>query len=97
MRKISDKCITGFSVAVLGILWYCSTRYHVRPDQFTIAIYDVFGKEVKIDGVRTRFRIKEVAKSHIIEYRNRFQHYSFSIGEEVQIKTRLKMLKRNQR
>ena len=97
MGKIFDKCITGFSVTVLGILWYCSTRYHVKPDQFIITIYDVFGKEVKIDGVRTRFRIKGVAQSHISEYRNRFQHYSFSIGEEVQIKTRLKMLKRNQR
>ena len=97
MKKIFDKCITGFFVVMLGILWYCSTRHHIRPDQFTIVIYDVFGKEVKIDGVRTRFKIKEVAKSHVSEYRNRFQHYSFSIGEEVQIKTRLKILKRNQR
>lgn len=95
MRKIFDKCITGFSVAVLGILWYCSTRYHVRPNQFTIIIYDIFGREVKIDGVRTNFKIKEVAQSYISEYRNRFQHHSFSIGEEIQIKTRLKILKRN--
>jgi len=95
MKKIFDKCITGFFVAVLGILWYCSTRYDVKSDQYTIIIYDIFGKEVEIDGVRTNFKIREVAQSHISEYKNRFQHYSFSIQEEIQIKTRLKILKKN--
>jgi len=97
MRKICDKCITGFFVAVLGILWYCSTKYYVKPNQYTIMIYDIFGKEIKIDGVRTNFKIKEVAQSHISEYKNRFQHYSFSMKEEIQTKTKLRILKRNQR
>jgi len=80
---------------VLGILWYCSVRYFKRPNQYTIIIYDVFGREVKMDGVRINFKIKKVAKNYILEYQNRFQHYSFSIEEEMYIKPKLRIFKRN--
>jgi len=95
MKKIFDKCITGFFVEVLGILRYCSSKYHKRPNQYTIIIYDVFGREVKMDGVRVNFKIKEVTQNHILEYQNRFQHHSFSIGEETYIKPKLRIFKRN--
>jgi len=95
VKKIFDKCITGFFVALLGILWYCSTKYYVKPNQHTIMIYDVFGKEIKIDGIRTNFKIKDVAQSYISEYKNRFRHYSFSLEEEIQTKAKLRIFKRN--
>jgi hypothetical protein len=77
------------------MLWYCSTKHHVKPNQYTIIIYDIFEKEIKLEGIRTNFKIKEVAQSYISEYQNRFQHYSFSIGEEIQTKTKLRIFKRN--
>jgi len=63
-----DKCITAFFVAVLGILWYCSSKYYVRPNQYTVMIYDIFGNEIKMNGVRINFKMKEVAQSYISEY-----------------------------
>ncbi len=45
MGKILDRFVTGFFVVTLGILWYCSSKYQVRQEQYRIIIYDVFGKQ----------------------------------------------------
>ena len=83
MRKILDKFVTGFFVAVLGIAWYCSTKFYVKPGKHSIVVYDVFGKEVKLDGVRVEFKTHSVAQSYISEYKERFPHYSFAMRMEV--------------
>ena len=83
MKKIMDKLVTGFFVVVLGIIWYCSSKYQVKPNQYTILIYDVFGKQIKIDEIRTSFNTYKVTNSYIIEYKNRFPHYDFSMAEEM--------------
>lgn len=99
MKKILDKFVTGFFVVVLGILWYWSSRYQVKQEQDKVVIYDVFGKQVKIDGVRTIFGTYRVATSYISEYQCRFPHYDFSMAAEIpEIKRRslLRIFKKNQ-
>ena len=101
MEKILDKLVTGFFVVSLGIPWYCSTRYHkVKQEQYRIAIHDVYGKQVSIDGVRTSFGTHRVATSYISEYQYRFPHYDFSMAAEIpEIKRRnplLRIFKKNQ-
>ena len=90
MKKILDKLVTGFFVVTLGILWYCSTKYYVKPNHYSIVIYDVFGKPVNTNEIRTEFQTKQVAQSYISEYQNRFPHYDFGLGCELpQIKVNL--------
>ena len=98
MQKIIDKIITGFFVIVLGILWYCSVKYYVKPKECSIIIYDVFGKQVKIKEIRTNFKTRDVAKSFISEYQKRFPHYDFSMRietPEIKEKTVLRIFKKN--
>ena len=83
MIKILDKLVTGFFVVTLGIAWYCSTKFYVKPDRHSIVIYDVFGKEIKLEGVRVDFKTQSVAQSYISEYKKRFQHYNFAMAVEV--------------
>lgn len=83
MKKILDKVVTGFFVIVLGILWYCSTKYEIRPNRYSIIIYDVFGKQATIDGIRTDFKNYRVARSFISEYQKMFPHYDFSMTAVV--------------
>ncbi len=83
MKKILDRFVTGFFVVTLGILWYCSSKHQVRQEQYTIVIYDVFGKPVDIDGVRINFRTYRVATNYISEYQDRFPHYHFSMAVEI--------------
>jgi len=85
MDKILDRLVTGFFVVIFGILWYCSSKYHVRPDQHTVVIHDVFGRESEINGIRTRFKTIKVAQSYISEYQKRFEGYNFSIAQEMPI------------
>ena len=83
MRKILDKFVTGFFVVILAIAWYCSTKFYIKPDKHSIIVYDIFGKEVKIEGVRVDFKTYNVAQSYISEYKKRFPHYNFAMAVEV--------------
>ena len=83
MKKIIDKFVTGFFVGTLRILGYCISKQHVKPNQYTIIIYDVFGNQLKIDDIRTNFNTYQVANNYITEYQNRFPHYDFSIATEM--------------
>ena len=84
MIKILDRLVTGFFVVILGTLWYC-TKCFVTPNQYTILVYDVFGNQVSIDGIRTNFNTPKVASNFILEYQNRFSQYSFSIASEMPV------------
>jgi hypothetical protein len=83
MKKITDKIDTGFFVFILGILWYFSTRYYAKPNQYNIIVYDLLGNEFRLDGIRTNFKTKQVATSFVSEYKNRFPHHDFSVGENI--------------
>ncbi|AJW71192.1 hypothetical protein [Nitrosopumilus adriaticus] len=83
--KSLDKFVTGFFVVVFGILWYCSSKYQIKQSHYTIVVHDIFGKESKINGIRTSFRTLEVTQSYISEYQKRFEGYSFSLAQEIPI------------
>ena len=88
MQKILDKFVTCFFVVTLGILWYCSSKYQIMPNHYTIIIYDVYGKQIKINGIRTNFKTREVAQSYISEYQKRFPFLDFSMAlEPIDIKS----------
>jgi len=100
MKKILNKFVTGFFVITLGILWYCSSKYQVNPNQYMILIYDVVGNQIKIDEIRTSFSTYRVTNSYISEYQNRFPHYDFSMTAEmpkIKRKTLLEIFKKVQR
>ena len=80
MTMISDKIITGFFVVIFGILWYLSTKSYVKPENYTIVIHDLFGKEVRMTEIRTHFSTISVARSYLTEYQQRFPHYEFSLA-----------------
>ncbi|QUC63863.1 hypothetical protein NsoK4_05175 [Nitrosopumilus sp. K4] len=83
MKKILDKAVTGFFVMCFGIIWFFSTKYHVRSNQYNIIAYDTFGKEFNLEGIRTTFKTKQVAISFLREYKKRFPLYDFTIEEQI--------------
>jgi hypothetical protein len=94
IKKIIDKFVTEFFVVILGIVWHCSSKQHVRHDQYTIIIYDVFGNQLKINGIRTNFNTYQVANNYITKYQNRFPHYDFSISTKMsEIKRKILFIK----
>ena len=85
MKKFLDKIVTGFFVFIFGICWYLSTKYVVKPNNYYIVVYDIFGKESHIDGVRTKFKSQKLALNYVREYKEKFSHYDFSLREEIPI------------
>ena len=83
MKKILEKIIVGFFVFVFGTMWLFSNRYYERPEKYTIVAYNVLGSQNHLDGIKTSFRYKDVAKSFLKEYQSRFPQYSFSLEEHL--------------
>ena len=75
--------ITGFFVSIFAVMWFFSTKYYERPKQYSLIVYDVFGKENNIDGIRNSFSTRDVASSFIKEYQRTFPQYSFSLASYI--------------
>ena len=81
-NRLFDKLITGFFIFVFGTLWFFSTRYYESPKKYSIIVYDVFGNQNTVDGLRTEFQTKQVATSFQKHYQKFFPQYNFSITSE---------------
>ena len=82
-NRLIDKLITGIFIMVFGILWFFSARYYERPKKYSLVVYDVFGKQNIIDGLRTEFNTNQVATSYLKYYQKSFPQYDFSIAAEL--------------
>ncbi len=65
------------------MLWYCSTKYYVRTNRYSIITYNVLGEQVKIDEIRTEFKNYKVAQSYISDYQEKFPYYDFSLTSDI--------------
>ena len=61
----------------------CSAKYYVKPNDYSIIIYDIYGNQVKIKDIWTKFKISKVAKSYMVEYKKRLPHYDFTITTDT--------------
>ena len=88
MKKILDKTIIEFFVIILGMLGYCSVKYHTKPNQYKIIIYNIFGWRIETGEIRTNFRTYQVARNFISEYQKINSYHNFSLSENIsKIKT----------
>lgn len=67
------------SVFAFAFAWLLKARPHNRPKNYSIVAFDVFGKESKIEGLRTEFRIHDVAWSYMKQYKNAYPLYNFAL------------------
>ena len=83
MKKFFDRFVTGFFVLTFGIIWFFSTHYYVKTKPYQIIAYDVYGKKITPEEIRTKFQTSDVAISYIKEYQMSFPHLSFSIESDI--------------
>jgi hypothetical protein len=67
------------SVFAFAFAWLLKARPINRPKNYSIVSFDVFGKESKIDGLRTEFRIHDVAWSYMKQYKRAYPLYNFAL------------------
>ena len=72
-------------VVILGIVflfalaWLLKARPHKIPKQYQVIVFDVFGKESQIDGLRTEFKNHDVAWSFMKLYKKSYPLHSFAM------------------
>lgn len=67
------------SVFAFAFAWLLKARPHNRPKNYSVATFDIFGKESKIEGLRTEFRMHDVAWSYMKQYKKTYPLYNFAL------------------
>jgi len=66
-------------VFLFALSWLFKARPHKIPKQFQVIIFDIFGKESRIDGLRTEFKNHDVAWSFMKFYKKSYPFCNFAI------------------
>ena len=77
-RNAGEVVILG-SVFLFAIAWLLKARPNNRPKKYDVIVFDVFGKESKIDGIRTQFKTHDVAWSFMKQYKETYPLYNFAL------------------
>ena len=70
--------ILGF-VFLFALAWLFKARPHKIPKQYQVIIFDIFGKESRIDGLRTEFKNHDVAWSFMKFYKKSYPLCNFAM------------------
>ena len=81
-RNAGEVVILG-SVFLFAIAWLVKARPHNRPKKYDVVLFDVFGKESKIDGIRTQFKTHDVAWSFMKQYKKEYPLYNFALVSDL--------------
>ncbi len=77
-RNASEAVILA-SVFLFAVAWLLKARPHNRPKKYNVVVFDVFGKETQIDGIRTEFKTHDVAWSFMKQYKTAYPLYNFAL------------------
>ncbi|MEW6043911.1 MAG: hypothetical protein AB1608_06570 [Thermoproteota archaeon] len=84
------QAVTGFFKEIGGVLmlvlvfvfaftWFLRARPHNKPRNYSVIIFDVFGNQMPIDGLRTEFKNHDVAWSFMKQYKKDYPLYNFAM------------------
>jgi len=66
-------------VFLFALAWLFKARPHKIPKQYQVIIFDIFGKESRIDGLRTEFKNHDVAWSFMKFYKKSYPFCNFAM------------------
>ena len=72
-------------IVILGIVflfaltWLVKARPHKIPKKYQVIVYDIFGEESQIDGLRTEFKNHDVAWSFMKFYKKSYPLNNFAM------------------
>ena len=69
-------------VFLFALAWLLKARPHKIPKQYQVIIFDIFGKESQIDGLRTEFKNHDVAWSFMKFYKKSYPFCNFAMVTE---------------
>lgn len=67
------------AVFAFAFAWLLKTKPQKKPKRYSIITFDVFGNESNIKGIRTDFKIHDVAWSYMKEYKKSYPLNNFAL------------------
>ena len=80
--KVAGEMVILGLVFLFAFTWLLKARPHKIPKRYLVAIFDIFGKESKIDGLRTEFKNHDVAWSFMKFYKKSYPLDNFAMVTE---------------
>lgn len=71
------------AVFVFAIAWLLKAKPHKKPKKYFIKVFDVFGMEFKIEGMRDEFKTHDVAWSFMKQYKKSYPLYNFALVSDL--------------
>jgi len=71
------------SVFIFAFIWLLKARPHNRPKQYSIVVFDVYGKKSQIEGIRTQFKTHDVAWSFMKQYKKEYPLNNFALVSDL--------------
>ena len=77
--KVAGETVILGMVFLFAFTWLLKARPHKIPKKYQIAVFDIFGKESQIDGLRTEFKNHDVAWSFMKFYKKSYPLCNFAL------------------
>ena len=77
-KDASGVIILGI-VFLFALAWLVKAKPHKIPKKYFVVPFDVYGIEMRIDGLRTTFRNHDVAWSFMKLYKKSYPLYNFAL------------------
>lgn len=81
--KIAGEYVVLGAVFVFALAWLIKAKPHNRPKQYSIVVFDIFGKKNQIEGIRTNFNTHDVAWSFMKQYKKMYPLYNFALVSDM--------------
>ena len=77
--KYAGESVVLCAVFMFALAWLLKARPHNRPKKYTIVVFDVYGRESEIPGIRTEFKTHDVAWSFMKQYKKYYPLCNFAL------------------
>ncbi len=67
------------AVFAFAFMWLLKSKPQKKPKKYSIIAFDVFGKKSSIQGIRSDFKIHDVAWSYMKQYKKSYPLYNFAL------------------
>ena len=81
--KIAGEYVILGAVFLFALSWLLKAKPHNRPKKYSVVVFDVYGKQSIIDGIRTEFKTHDVAWSFMKQYKKMYPLYNFAMVSEM--------------
>ena len=77
--KIAGETVILGLVFLFAFIWLLKARPRKIPKKYLVTVFDIFGNESQIDGLRTEFKNHDVAWSFMKFYKKSYPFYNFAL------------------